>query len=248
MTFSAVVSELAAPRTRSDTFDPAMADGLPAPAARMLRRALTPGAPLAGAVRLDLTGSVVQAGRRLTLAARELLVPARGFAWEARAAWGPLFVQVRDHYLANDGKVAVSLLGLVPMGGEGGPDTARSSRGRLAGETFWVPSMLLPDAGATWSPVDEQRALVQLEIDGERESVTLTVAPDGRVTELHMMRWGSVGVDEPQRIPYGFRVRGEGVFQGTTIASDVEGGWWYGTDRYRPETASRFRVDRARWA
>jgi len=246
--FAAVVAELAASPGRSGTFDPAMTDGLPDPAARMLRHALEPGTALAGAVRLDLTGSVVQGGRRLNLTARELLVPGRGFAWEARATWGPLFVAVRDHYLAGAGEVAVRLLDLVPLGGERGPDTAASSRGRLAGESFWVPAMLLPGAGARWSAIDDHRAQVHLTIDGESEAVTLAVAPDGRVTELTMMRWGDVGVDEPRRIPYGFRVSDETTFDGCTIASSVEGGWWYGTNRYRPESASRFRVDRARWA
>lgn len=245
--FAAVVADLAATPGRSGTFDPAMTDGLPDPAARMLRHALAPGAALAGAARLDLTGSVVQGGRRLDLTARELLVPGRGFAWEARASYGPLFVTVRDHYLAGTGDVAVRLLGLVPLGGEHGPDTAASSRGRLAGESLWVPAMLLPSAGARWSAVDEQRAQVHLEIDGERETVTLAVAPDGRVTELTMMRWGAVGVATPQRIPYGFQVSGETTFGGCTIASSVVGGWWYGTDRFRPETASRFRIESARW-
>ncbi len=247
VSFAAVVADLAATPARSDMFDPAMTDGLPAPAARMLRHALTPGAALAAAARLDLTGSVVQGGRRLTMTARELLAPSRGFAWEARASWGPLYVAVRDHYLAGEGAVAVRLLGLVPLGGERGPDTAASSRGRLAGESLWVPSMLLPSAGAQWSAIDELRAQVHREIDGRRESVTLTVAPDGRVTDLTMMRWGTVGVDEPQRIPYGFHVIGETTFNGCTIASSVEGGWWYGTDRYEPESASRFRIERARW-
>ncbi|MGA7689187.1 MAG: DUF6544 family protein [Jiangellales bacterium] len=247
VSFAAVVADLADTPRLSGTFDPAMTDGLPAPAARMLRHALSPGTPLAAAARLDLTGSVVQGGRRLVLSARELLVPSRGFAWDARASWGPLHVAVRDHYLAGEGKVAVRLLGLVPLGGERGPDTAASARGRLAGESLWVPSMLLPSAGAQWSAIDECRAQVHLQIDGEGEAVTLTVAPDGRVTELAMMRWGTVGVDEPQRIPYGFQVSAETTFGGYTIASSVEGGWWYGTDRYQPEAASRFRVERARW-
>jgi hypothetical protein len=97
---------------------------------------------------------------------------------------------------------------VLPLGGERGEDTAASSRGRLAGESLWVPSGLLPGPAVTWHAVDDTRARV----------------------------------DRPQRVPYGFRVLAERTFGGFTIASQVKGGWWYGTDRYRSDQASMFTV------
>ena len=63
-----------------------------------------------------------------------------------------------------------------------------------------------------------------------------------------MMRWGDVQAQARQRIPYGFRVLEEGSFGAYRIASTLRGGWWYGTDRYRPDEASTFGVGRARYA
>ena len=231
-----------------DCFDPGSVEHLPAPARCMLQHAIPAGAPLARRAMLDLRGEITANGRRMTVTARELLVPGRGFAWEARAALGPLWLRVRDHYLDGDGAVDVRLLGVVPLGTERGPDVATSSRGRLAAEAFWAPTTLLPHAGARWTAVDDRRATVQLVIDGAEESVTFAVDEDGALTEVTMMRWGDVQVDEHQRIPYGFGVLEQNTFEGYRVASTLRGGWWFGTDRYRPEDASTFEVSRARYA
>jgi hypothetical protein len=108
--------------------------------------------------------------------------------------------------------------------------------------------MLLPRERVRWSEVDDDRASVTLTIDGVEESFVVTVDGEGRITELTMERWGTQGVERAQRIPYGFRVLAEREFGGVTIASSLEGGWWYGTDRYDPERASRFAVESAAFA
>ncbi len=249
MRFGDALVGLGAAAERGDeVFDPGSVTDLPEPARRMLVRAIPPGAPLAGRVMLDLEGEVTAMGRRMGLTARELLVPGRGFVWEARAAIGPLWLRVRDDYLDGDGAVDVRLLGVVPLGHESGQDVSMSSRGRLAAESFWVPTTLLPRSGARWSPVDDHRATVTLSVDGHEESVTFRVDDDGALTEISMRRWGDVQVREHQRLPYGFRVLEESRFEGFTIATTLRGGWWYGTDRYRPDDASAFEVRRARYA
>ena len=60
-----------------------------------------------------------------------------------------------------------------------------------------------------------------------------------------MIRYGDVGVDTWQPIPYGFAVEDEQTFGGYTIPSLLHGGWWYGTDRYDAQGASRFRIHEA---
>lgn len=216
---------------------------LPAPAARLLEHALgSRGADTRGAL-LHLSGSVVQGGRRLALEADEVLVPLRGFAWKATGRLGPARVRVRDHYLDGASAVDVRLFGVLPLGGEHGPDTTSSSRGRLVAESLWVPSMLRPQPGVAWSAVDDRSAVVSMTVDGVTESMTLVVDDDGRIEQMTMRRWGKVGVDTHQRIPYGFAVLAERDLGGTTVASELEGGWWFGTDRYDPESASRFVVE-----
>lgn len=225
-------------------YDPA---SLPPPARRYLEHALGSRPPTASGVRLSMTGSVMQAGRRLPLRADEVLAPPHGFVWRAKARLGPLVVTVSDHYLRRSSRVDVRLLGVVPMGGESGPDTAASSRGRLAAESVWVPSMLAPRPGVRWTAVDDERAQVHLTIDGTEESVTLQVDAHGRLMALRMRRWGNVGVPSHAALPYGFRVLGESVFDGYTIPTGLEGGWWFGTERYRAHEASRFSITAARF-
>jgi hypothetical protein len=233
------------PEPWGQAFEPSLLDGLPDPARRLLRHAIAEGTPLARQVTLRLSGTVVQGDRRIPLTATERLVPGLGFVWRARGRMGPVWVRVDDHLLHDDSAVRVRLLGLVPIGTDAGPDIVQSARGRLAAETVWVPSMLLPAAGARWVEVDEDRARVVLDIDGHSESMLLTVDGDGRITELHMERHGDVGVSGFQRIPYGFRVLEERTFGGYTLASRLEGGWWFGTDRFDPEHASRFTLEHA---
>lgn len=227
---------------------PADFSALPAPARRYLAHALGDEPGAAAGVRLRMGGSVVQADRRLALSARETLVPPHGFVWRARARIGPMLVTVRDFYYQRASRVDVRLLGLVPMGGERGPDTMASSRGRLAAESVWVPSMLAPRPGVRWDEVDDECAQVQLDIDGVTETLTLRVNPEGRLVELWMHRWGDVGVERHQALPYGFRVTAERRFDRYTIPSKLEGGWWYGTERYDPDRASRFTIEAAEYA
>lgn len=245
MRFDEVWTSLASslPGQGSDEAAPSgQEQGLPGPAARLLTHALGPAGTGPRRVRLHLTGSVMQGGRRLTLTAKEILVPLRGFAWRATGRLGPITVTVRDHYLAGDSRVDIRLFGLVPVGGEHGPDTTASSRGRLVAESIWVPAMLRPQPGVAWEEVDDERATVAMTVDGVSESMTVRVDPQGRVREMTMHRWGGVGVDVARPLPYGFAVRAERSFGQITLPSDLDGGWWYGTERYDPARASRFVV------
>lgn len=226
------------------TFSEALVASLPIPAQRYFLHSIRPGTPLARSVQLRITGRMRprEGADLVDLTAEETLAPPRGFVWTAQLWMGSLPVRVRDHYARDDGAVAVHALGLIPVGRAAGPDVTRSSRGRLAGESIWLPSALLPEAGATWEAIDETHARVTLSIDGEAAPLTFHIDESGRLREITMMRYGNVGVETWQPIPYGFAVTDEQTFDGYTIPSVLRGGWWYGTDRYNPEGASRFRI------
>jgi hypothetical protein len=230
-------------------FTAALVADLPAPARRYLRHAIAPGTPLAPAVRLAIEGSMTPTpgGTPVELTADEVLAPRRGFVWTARARMAGLPVRVRDHYAVDDGGVRVHLLGLIPLPSSAQSDVARSSRGRLVGEAVWCPTALV-GPGVTWEAVDANRARFTLVVDGEAVAVTLRVAAEGALREVTLDRWGDVGVDRFQRIPYGFTVEDEGTFDGVTIPTRIRGGWWYGTDRYDPSAAAAFTVTAARFA
>lgn len=224
-----------------------MVDGLPAPAQRYFRHAIQPGTRLAQGVRLDISGRMKprEDAAPITLSAEETLAPPQGFVWTARLRMGFIPLQVRDHYARGNGAVSVHALRLVPISHDENRDVNRSSRDRLAGESIWLPSALLPHAGARWEAVDETHARVEITIDGEAIPLTLHIDEAGHLREVTMMRYGDVGVDTWQPISYGFAVEEERTFEGYTIPSVIQGGWWYGTDRYDPQTASRFHIREA---
>lgn len=245
----AVESDLFTATERLPTFSETDLGGLPEPARRWLRHAITPGTPLAPACRLWMDGTMTPTpgGAPVDLSAVETLAPRRGFVWTARARMNGLPVRVRDHYHRGEGGVGVVALGVVPLPLGSGPDVTRSSRGRLVAEGVWCPTALLHPR-VTWESVDEHRARYTIAIDGEPVSVTIRVAPDGALREVSLLRWGDVDGPPARLIPYGFGVDEERTFGGVTIPSRLTGGWHYGTDRFEPATAATFEVHRAAFA
>lgn len=222
---------------------------LPEPARRYLLHAIAPGTPLAPVVHLRMEGAMVPTpgGAQVALTAAEVLAPRRGFVWTAHARMAGLPVHVRDHYAEGRGGVRVHLLGLVPLPFSGEPsDIARSSQGRLVGEAVWCPTALV-GPGVTWEAVDAERARFTLTVDGEAIAVTLRIDASGALREVALDRWGDVGVDRFQPIPYGFAAEEERTFEGVTIPTRIRGGWWYGTVRYDEAVAATFAVTEARF-
>lgn len=230
-------------------FDEAMVADLPPPARRYFRHAIASETPLATSVRLRMSGRMRPSPEAdfVDLEAKETLAPPRGFVWRARLRMKGLPVRVDDHYAAGQGEVAVSALRVFPIQTDSSPEVTRSSRGRLAGESAWVPAALLPANGAVWEAVNEDHARVTLTIDGESIALTIRVDEAGRLQEIAMRRYGNVGVPDWQEIPYGFAVEREETFGGYTIPTKLRGGWWYGTERYVAEEASSFTVHEARY-
>jgi hypothetical protein len=136
-----------------------------------------------------------------------------------------------DLYAHGQGRVAFRLWDLVPIARAHGPDVSRAARGRLAIESIWQPAALLPQRGVTWTSIDDQTVRAEITIDGEAISLTLTVAPDGRLESATMHRWGNLTADGRYvGIPFGVDVLAERPFGGYTVPSDVRVGWWYDTD------------------
>lgn len=218
-----------------DRFRAWMVGDLPDPARRYFLHAIRPGAKLARSVLLEMAGEIrlQPDGPWMPMQAREVIAPPNGFVWEATAGRGMTRFSGADYYAEGRGRTSFRLWDLVPVVQAGGPDVARSARGRLAGESIWNPAALLPQRGVTWEPIDERTARATLVIDGEPIPITLTVEPDGRLHSVTVERWGD-RTDDGQfaPIPFGVEILEECVFDGYTVPCRVEGGWWFGTERY----------------
>lgn len=222
-------SSLRIPGEPEGIFSSEMVEGLPPVAQRYLLHAIKPGTPLVRWVEIQMKGEIKPDGGWMPFEAKQMLTPGRGFVWRAKAKKGFIPIEVTDHYLEGNARVRVTLLGLIPIVNESGPDVVKSAAGRLLGECVWLPSALLPQHGAIWEEVDDSHAKVTLGVGDIKTTLTLTIGKGGRLKQVVLPRWKDT---EKDFVPFGVAVEEERTFGGYTIPSKLRVGWWYGTERY----------------
>jgi hypothetical protein len=137
---------------------------LPAPVQRYFRAVLNEGQPMVAGVRLRHRGTFNQgeaSDRWRPFRSDQKVVTRRpGFDWDGRVAMVPgVSVRVHDAYVAGEGILHASLLGLfslVNLRGIG--DVAEGELMRFFAEAAWYPTALLPSQGVHWEPVDDRSA------------------------------------------------------------------------------------------
>lgn len=170
--------------------DLACLEGMPPPAARWLRQALTDGQPRIEAVNLRHRGrfNTAKDGVRWRpfRSQQRVMVNRPGFLWDARIALVPgVPVRVHDAYIAGTGLLRAAVGGLIDVVNlENGGELARGELMRWVAEAAWYPSALLPSNAVGWYPVSAERARVEVR-DGPIE-IALEVGfdPDGMITSV----------------------------------------------------------------
>lgn len=218
-------------------FNKDMVAELPAPVQRYFFHAIALQTPLATSVSLKMNGNfrLSQDKTWLPMEAKEIVSASIGFVW--KAVIGNSLMQMRggDYYINNSGQVQFSLWGIIPLVNTQNMDTNRSAIGRLAGETIWLPSALLPQRGVSWQAINETTIQAILKIDGEPIILTLFIDSQGRLLKMSFPRWGDRTDDGSfAYIPFGGEFQAESTFAGFTIPAEMSLGWWFGTDRYAP--------------
>ncbi len=204
--------------------------GLPEPVTRYFRAAITPGAPLARSADLDMRGELKLNERWLRLRAHEVLTPHDGLMWRARVAG---VISGSDHCLDDHGAMDWKLFGLIPVVHADGPDVARSSAGRAAGEAVWVPTSLLPRFGVQWEASSDHDLTARFPIAQQDVTLDLRIDDAGVVEWARLDRWGDP--DESGEFgfhPFGFQTtetRAVGPFRIPAVGS---AGWFHGSDRW----------------
>lgn len=161
-------------------YDALELDGLPAPVQRYFRTVLRDGQPIVIAIRVEQMGSMnlsATGEQWKPFTARQRVVTRRpGFVWDAAIQFAPgVTVHVHDAYLAGEGVLHPSVMGLYALGRlRGGGDLAKGELMRYLAEAVWYPTALLPSQGVRWQAVDDRRADATL-TDGPL-SVTMRVA------------------------------------------------------------------------
>ena len=162
---------------RPKTVDFGELEGLPSPVQRYFRAVLKEGQPMVAGVRVQHEGIFNMGETRdrwKSFTSDQQVVTRRpGFDWNGRVAMMPVLpVHVHDAYLAGEGTLHASLLGLftvVDMSGTGG--VAEGELMRFFAEAAWYPTALLPSQGVSWEAKDDRSAYATLE-EGD---ITLTM-------------------------------------------------------------------------
>lgn len=172
------------------TFDPSMVDDFPEPARRWLQHAIEPETLLFGAIEIQMSGEIKLGGWR-PFTATEALVPDAGFIWAAHTTLAGLPVRGFDSYSLGEGRMSWRILGVLPLLSGYGYDVTRSAADRMAAEAVLLPTALLD---ATWRPAPDGNSATYLRHFGRRVArgrATITVAPDGQLRSVSLLRWGA---------------------------------------------------------
>jgi hypothetical protein len=151
-----------------ETVDFRELEGLPAPVQRYFRAVLEDGQPMVAGVRVQHTGTFNMGETNdqwKPFTSDQAVVTQRpGFDWNGRVAMVPgLPVRVHDAYVAGEGFLHASLLGLFSLVDmRGGGDVAEGELMRFFAEAAWYPTALLPSQGVRWRALDGRSAYATL--------------------------------------------------------------------------------------
>ena len=162
-------------------------EDLPAPVRRYFRAVLVEGHPMVSGVRVRHEGTfnMGEASDNWKPFTSEQVVVARrpGFDWNGRVAMAPgLPVRVHDAYVAGEGILHASLLGLVSVGDmRGRGEMAEGELMRFFAEATWYPTALLPSQGVRWGTKDDSSAYATLEEGGISLTMLFTFDEHGLI-------------------------------------------------------------------
>lgn len=203
---------------RPTRFDARELEGLPAPVQRYFRAVLRDGQPMLAAARLEHAGTfnASEAGEQWKpFSSTQYVVTQRpGFDWDGRIAMVPgLPVRVHDAYVAGEGILHATLLGLVTLAElRGTPEMVQGELMRYLAEAPWYPTALLPSQGVRWDAVDDTSARATLADGGNSATLLFRFEPSGLITTV------------------GAEARGRTV-QGKVVPTPWEGRWWNYAER-----------------
>lgn len=150
------------------TVDFRVLEGLPAPVQRYFRVVLTEGQTMVAGVHVQHRGTfnmgeTTDQWKPFT-SEQEVVTQRPGFDWDGRVAMMPgLPVRVHDAYVAGEGILHASLLGLFSLVDmRGGGDVAEGELMRFFAEAAWYPTALLPSQSVRWEAVDHRSAYATL--------------------------------------------------------------------------------------
>ena len=206
-------------------------EGLPAPVQRYFRTVLEEGQPMVAGVRLQHTGTfnmgeTTDQWKPFT-SDQKVITQRPGFDWNGRVAVMPgLLVRVHDAYMAGEGVLNASFLGLftvVDMRGTG--DVAEGELMRFFAEAAWYPTALLPSQGVGWEAVNDRSAHATLEEGNISITMLFTFNEEGLIDTVRAEERGRAVGGEVVPTPWHGRFWNYEERGGMLVPLDGEVAW-----------------------
>ena len=205
---------------------------LPRPVARYFRQALRDRQRMIKTVRMRQTGELrisTENEKWSKFKGSEVVAAAGpGFVWTAEVAM-PLGTHVRviDSYIGGIGSGRVSFLSGLPLSSESGSAELNSGAlHRYLAEAVWYPTALLPQAGVSWSPINDDAALATVTDKETTVSLEFRFNDIGEVIGIYSPgRFGRFR-DGYKRVPWEGRFSYYEIRAGMRVPTFGEVGWY----------------------
>jgi hypothetical protein len=212
---------------------PSNVSHLRGPARRYLTHAMTPGNPLASAVRLHMHGEIKLKGW-LPFTAEQVIRSDGEMLWQATIRQKGIPIRGFDRLVGGEGAMRWKLLGIVPVMTASGPDITRSTVGRLLAELVWLPSALCA-GGVAWTASDALHPRAAMTLLGHAAQLEMTVGETGRLETIKTSRWGNPERGEFRSLDFGAVAEEEATFDGYTIPIRLRVGWHFVNGRFESD-------------
>ena len=216
---------------RPKTVDFRELEGLPAPVQRYFRTVLEEEQPMVAGARVQHRGTFnmgENTDQWKPFTSDQVVVSRRpGFDWNGRVEVMPgVPVRVHDAYVAGEGILHASLLGLfLVVDSRGTGDMAEGELMRFFAEAAWYPTALLPSQGVRWEAVDDHSAYATL-TEGEVSTTMLfTFDDEGLIRSVHAEARGRTVGDEVVPTPWQGRFWNYEERGGMRVPLDGEVAW-----------------------
>ncbi len=204
---------------------------LPDPVRRYFRLVLTEGQPMVSGARVRHTGTfnmgeATDQWKQFT-SDQKVVAQRPGFDWNGSVAMMPgLPVRVHDAYVAGEGILHASLLGLFPvvdMRGTNG--VAEGELMRFFAEAAWYPTALLPSQGVRWEAVDDRSARATMTEDDISITMLFTFEEEGLIDTVRAEARGRAVDGEVVPTPWQGRFWDYEMRDGMLVPLDGEVAW-----------------------
>jgi hypothetical protein len=207
-------------------------EGLPAPVRRYFRTVLKDGQPMVTGIRVRHTGTFnmgegTEDNWKPFASDQQVVTRRPGFDWNGRVAMLPgLPVRVHDAYVAGEGVLHASLLGLFAVADmRGTGDVAEGELMRFFAEAAWYPTALLPSQGVRWEARDDRSAYATLEEGDISITMLFTFDEEGLIHTVRAEARGRALGDEMVPTPWQGRFWNYQRRGGMRVPLDGEVAW-----------------------